>query len=115
LLSFASRCATGTAPPAASEAEDGRVGRRRLGRALDPLAADPAIERRAKVSPDVTVSLEVPASPAVVVTGEVEERRSFPLEREIRLFEAIARAGSATELAAASRARVIRRTGPGAW
>lgn len=63
-------------------------------------------------SPDVTVSLEVPASTAVAVTGEVKEPRSFPLEREIRVSEAVAQAGGLTELAAASRVRVIRRTGP---
>lgn len=65
-------------------------------------------------SPDVTVSLELPASTAVAVTGEVKEPKSFPLEREIRVSEAIAQAGGATDRAAASRVRVIRRTGPDA-
>lgn len=63
-------------------------------------------------SPDVTIALELPASTAVAVTGEVRGPRSFPLEREIRVSEAIALAGGATNLAAASRVRVIRRTGP---
>jgi polysaccharide export outer membrane protein len=67
-----------------------------------------------RVSPDVTISLESPASTAVAVTGEVNTPRSFPLDREIRVSEAVAMAGGATNLAAASRVRVVRRTGPDA-
>jgi len=63
-------------------------------------------------SPEVTISLELPASTAVAVAGEVRAPKSFPLEREIHVSEAIAMAGGATDLAAASRVRVIRRTGP---
>ena len=42
------------------------------------------------------------------VLGEVNRPLVFSLERDIRLSEAIAQAGGATQLAAASRVRVIR-------
>ena len=61
-------------------------------------------------SPSVMVSLEGPLSNAVAVLGEVNSPTLFPLERDTRLSEAIARAGGATNLAAASRVRIIRQT-----
>jgi len=62
-------------------------------------------------SPSVSVSLESPLSNAVAVMGEVNAPLLFPLERDTRLSEAIARAGGATNLAAASRVRIIRNAG----
>jgi protein involved in polysaccharide export with SLBB domain len=50
-------------------------------------------------------------STAVSVLGEVNKPLVFSLERDIRLSEAIAQAGGATLLAAASRVRVIRYQG----
>jgi protein involved in polysaccharide export with SLBB domain len=57
------------------------------------------------------VALELPASTAVTVLGEVNARSIFPLDRPIRLSEAVAKAGGPTILAATSRIRVIRRQG----
>jgi polysaccharide export outer membrane protein len=62
----------------------------------------------------VTVAVEEPSSRLVAVLGEVKAPTVFPLERETRVIDAIARAGDATELAATSRVRVFRRTGEGA-
>ena len=62
-------------------------------------------------SPSVSVSLEQPLSNAVAVMGEVGTPTLFPLERDTTQSEAIARAGGATQLAAASRVRVIRKSG----
>jgi protein involved in polysaccharide export with SLBB domain len=57
------------------------------------------------------VSLDGPLSNAIAVLGEVNSPLLFPLDRDTRVSEAIARAGGATELAAASRVRIIRKTG----
>lgn len=62
-------------------------------------------------SPSVSVSLEGPLSNAVAVMGEVNSPLLFPLERDTRVSEAVARAGGATPLAAASRVRIIRNAG----
>ena len=59
-------------------------------------------------APSTSISLVLPASTAVTVLGEVKTPSSFPLERPLRLSEAVARAGGVTNLAAASRVRVIR-------
>lgn len=62
-------------------------------------------------SPSTTVSLVEPASTAVAVVGEVGTPSTFPLFRDTRVSEAVAQAGGATQLAAASRVRVIRGEG----
>ncbi len=82
------------------------------GHTTDEIAAD-ITERIAEYrqSPSVTVSLDAPLSTAVSVLGEVNKPLVFPLERDIRLSEAIAQAGGSTALAANSRVRVIRYTG----
>jgi polysaccharide export outer membrane protein len=64
-------------------------------------------------SPSASVSLEGPMSNAVAVLGEVNSPTLFPLDRDTRVSEAIARAGGATNLAAASRVRIIRKSASG--
>ena len=79
------------------------------GRTTDEIAAD--ITQRIseyRQSPSVSIALDDPLSTAVSVLGEVNKPLVFSLERDIRLSEAIAQAGGATQLAAASRVRVIR-------
>jgi polysaccharide export outer membrane protein len=82
------------------------------GRTIDEIAAD-ITQRIAEYrqSPSVSIALDDPLSTAVSVLGEVNKPTVFPLERDIRLSEAIAQAGGATQLAAASRVRVIRNSG----
>jgi polysaccharide export outer membrane protein len=82
------------------------------GRTTDEIEAD--ITQRIgeyRQSPSVSIALDQPLSTAVSVLGEVSRPLVFSLERDIRLSEAIAQAGGATQLAAASRVRVIRNTG----
>lgn len=62
-------------------------------------------------SPSVSVMVASPASTTVSVIGEVRRAASFPLERDIRVAEMVAMAGDATELAATSRIRIVRRQG----
>jgi polysaccharide export outer membrane protein len=64
-----------------------------------------------RVSPSVTVSLNRAASSSVTVIGEVKAPGMYPVERDLRITDAIARAGGETLYAAASRARLIRREG----
>jgi polysaccharide export outer membrane protein len=81
------------------------------GRTTEEIAA--TIQERIsefRQSPSVTVALELSTSTEVAVIGEVESPATFPLDREIRVSEVIAMAGDATELAATSRVRVIRRS-----
>jgi polysaccharide export outer membrane protein len=82
------------------------------GRTTDEIAAD-ITQRIAEYrqSPSVSITLDDPLSTAVSVLGEVNKPLVFSLERDIRISEAIAQAGGATQLAAASRVRVIRYTG----
>ena len=79
------------------------------GRTTDEIAAD-ITQRIAEYrqSPSVSIALDEPLSTAVSVLGEANRPLVFSLERDIRLSEAIAQAGGATQLAAASRVRVIR-------
>ena len=82
------------------------------GHTTDEIAAD--ITQRIgeyRQSPSVSIALDNPLSTAVSVLGEVNKPLVFSLERDIRVSEAIAQAGGATQLAAASRVRVIRNTG----
>jgi len=64
-----------------------------------------------RVSPSVTVSLNRAASSSVTVIGEVNSPGMYPVERDLRITDVIARAGGETVYAAASRARLIRREG----
>lgn len=64
-----------------------------------------------RVSPSVTVSLNRAASSSVTVIGEVNKPGMYPVERDLRITDAIARAEGETVYAAASRARLIRREG----
>ena len=61
-------------------------------------------------SPSVSVALDLPASTAVTILGEVGSPSVFPLDRPLHLSEAVARAGGPTQLAATSRIRVVRRS-----
>jgi polysaccharide export outer membrane protein len=72
------------------------------------------IERRIaeyRQNPSASVALDRAASSSVTVLGEVETRGVYPVERSLRVTDAIARAGGPTQLAAASRVRLIRREG----
>lgn len=62
-------------------------------------------------SPSVSVAVDAPTSTTISVIGEVRSPGSFALDRDIRVAEAIAMAGGATELSATSRVRVVRREG----
>jgi polysaccharide export outer membrane protein len=64
-----------------------------------------------RVSPSVTVSLQRAASSSVTVIGEVKAPGMYPVERDLRITDVVARAGGETVYAAASRARLIRREG----
>lgn len=64
-----------------------------------------------RVSPSVTVSLNRAASSSVTVIGEVKKPGMYPVERDLRVTDVIARAEGETLYAAASRARLIRREG----
>jgi len=82
------------------------------GRTTDEIAAE--IQQRMeqfRQSPSVSVMVASPASTTVSVIGEVKRPASFALERDIRVAEMIAMAGDATELAATSRVRIVRRQG----
>jgi polysaccharide export outer membrane protein len=82
------------------------------GRTTDEIAAE--IQQRMeqyRQSPSVALTVASPASTTISVFGEVNDPASFPLERDIRVAEAIAMAGGATELAATSRVRIVRRSG----
>ena len=82
------------------------------GRTLDQISSD-IQTRMAKYrqSPSVSVALDLPASTAITILGEVKSPSVFPLDRPLRLSEAVARAGGPTTLAATSRIRVMRRGG----
>ena len=68
-----------------------------------------------RVSPSVTVSLKRASSSSVTVIGEVDEPGMYPVERDLRVSDVIARAGGATIYAAGSRVRLIRREGEQAF
>lgn len=82
------------------------------GRTTDEIAAE-ITEKMAEFrqSPSVSVGVESPTSTTISVIGEVRSPGSFALDRDIRVAEAIAMAGGATELSATSRVRVVRREG----
>ena len=84
------------------------------GRTTDEVAGE-ITERMAEFrqAPSVTVSVASPASTTVSVMGEVRSPGSFPLERDVRVSEAVALAGGQSELAATSRVRIVRREGAG--
>jgi polysaccharide export outer membrane protein len=78
------------------------------GHTTDEIAHE--INKRMEVyrqSPSTSVALLAPSSTAITVLGEVKKPETFPLERPIRVSEAVAKAGGATTLAATSRIRVI--------
>jgi polysaccharide export outer membrane protein len=64
-----------------------------------------------RVSPSVTVSLRRASSSSVTVLGEVRSRGMYPVERDLRVSDAIARGGGLTDFAAARRVRLVRREG----
>jgi polysaccharide export outer membrane protein len=82
------------------------------GRTTDEIAAE-ITDKMAEFrqSPTVSVAVEAPTSTTISVIGEVKSPGSFALDRDIRVAEAIAMAGGATELSATGRVRVVRREG----
>jgi polysaccharide export outer membrane protein len=62
-------------------------------------------------SPQVTVSLVESKSIAITILGHVQRPATFPLQRDMRVSEAIGLVAGPTELGAASRIRVVRQTG----
>lgn len=66
---------------------------------------------RYRRDPVVTVAVKGADSQEVTVGGEVNKPGNYPAERGIRVTDAISRAGDVTQLAAASRVRLIRRDG----
>jgi polysaccharide export outer membrane protein len=84
------------------------------GRTVDEIAAD--VENRIaryKRDAKVTIAVEEAQSTAITVLGEVRTQRSFPLQKETRVAEAIGHVGglSGWGFAAAKRIRVIRSEG----
>jgi polysaccharide export outer membrane protein len=82
------------------------------GRTVDEISAD--IERRIsryKRDASVTVSLEAAQSTEVIVFGEVRRPSAFPLQKETRVAEAIARMGGETLFGRTGRIRVVRSGG----
>ena len=61
-------------------------------------------------SPQVTVSLVASKSIAITILGHVQRPATFPLQREMRVSEALGLVAGPTELAAASRIRLVRQT-----
>jgi polysaccharide export outer membrane protein len=64
-----------------------------------------------RLFPVVTVSVLAARSPTITVLGEVNSPGRIFLERETHLADAIAMSGGATDLAAGSRVRLVRREG----
>jgi polysaccharide export outer membrane protein len=62
-------------------------------------------------SPQVTVSLVASKSIAITILGQVQRPATFPLQRDMRVSEALGLVAGPTELGAASRIRVVRQTG----
>lgn len=62
-------------------------------------------------SPQVTVSLVASKSIAITILGQVQRPATFPLQRDTRVSEALGLVAGPTELAAASRIRVVRQSG----
>lgn len=84
------------------------------GRTVEEIAAE--IRKRIAPfirNPQVTVSVIVSKSRAVTILGEVVRPSSFPLDKEVRVAEAIGRVNGPTFLAAKSRIKVVR-DAPGA-
>ena len=82
------------------------------GRTTDEIARE--IEQRIATyrhGPLVTVSVKTANSASVSVLGEVARPGRYAIAQETRLADAIALAGGETQLAAASRVRLIRRQG----
>jgi polysaccharide export outer membrane protein len=64
-----------------------------------------------RANANVSVVIARAASSSVTLLGEVHAPGMYPIERSLRVTDVIARAGDVTELAAASRVRLIRRHG----
>jgi polysaccharide export outer membrane protein len=84
------------------------------GRTAEEIAAD--IEQRIsrfKRDAKVTVAVDQAESTAITVLGEVKSQRSFPLQKETRIAEAIGAVGGVTDwgFASSRNVRVIRSQG----
>jgi polysaccharide export outer membrane protein len=62
-------------------------------------------------APQVTVSLVASKSIAITILGYVQRPATFPLQRDMRVSEALGLVAGPTEHGAASRIRVVRQTG----
>lgn len=79
------------------------------GRTAEEVAADIQTRiRRFKRDAAVTVALAQSLSTEITVMGEVGGNKTFPLQRETRLVEALGQVGGVTIYAAKDRIRVIR-------
>ena len=85
---------------------------RAAGRTVEEIAAE-VTKRIAPFirNPQVTVSVIISKSRAVTILGEVLRPSSFPLDKEVRVAEAIGRVYGPTYLAAKSRIKVVREAG----
>ena len=82
------------------------------GRTVDEIARD--IEERIgrfKRGASATVSVLEPRSTSITILGEVRGNRSFPLQKETRVVEAIGIAGGTAPFASLGNVRVIRSEG----
>jgi polysaccharide export outer membrane protein len=82
------------------------------GRTLDEIAAEIQTKiEEYKRGARVTVALSGSLSSSITILGEVKIPSNFPLDRDLRVVEAIGRVGGNTIFASRSNARVIRTTG----
>ena len=82
------------------------------GRTVEEIAAE--IQKRIASyirGPKVTVTLVASRSQSVTILGEVLRPSSFPLDKEVRVAEALGRVNGPTYLAAKSRIKVVRNEG----
>lgn len=82
------------------------------GRTLDEIAAD--IQAKIddfKRGAHVTVALASSLSSSITLLGEVKSPTNFPLDRDLRVIEAIGRVGGSTIFASRANARIIRTLG----
>jgi polysaccharide export outer membrane protein len=87
---------------------------RAAGRTVEEISAEIAKRIAPFIrNPQVTVSVVISKSRAVTILGEVVRPSSFPLDKEVRVAEALGRVNGPTYLAARSRIKVVR-DAPGA-
>ena len=78
---------------------------------LQPMELKEVITRELSefiAAPDVTVTLLESNSRSVSILGEVRQNHRFPLQRDMRVLEAVAQAGGFTSFADKSDVRIVR-------